>query len=123
MPISELPAITIRPMVQRVAAKRVSTPVLGLTLAFTDLALAAYFLVRAIRLFGPDTTGFGGVFEVGVAELFGLFSIGAALAWGLAFIVRRKQPLLSEHAGVVSVICGLVPPGLVVAFIGLEHFG
>ena len=121
--MSEPPAITIRPMVQRAAAKRASTPVLGLTLAFTDLALAAYFLVRARRIADADTSGFGGVFEVGVAELFGLFSVGAALASVLAFILRRKWPLLSEHAGVVSVICGLVPPGLVVAFIGLEQFG
>lgn len=123
MPMSELPAITIRPMVQRAAAKRASTPVLGLTLAFTDLALAAYFLVRARKIFETDTSGFGGVFEVGVAALFGLFLVGAALASGFAFILRRKWPLLSEYAGVVSVICGLVPPGLVVAFIGLEHFG
>ena len=97
------------PVVKRSAAKRASTPVLGLTLAFTDLALAAYFLVRARRIFETDTSGFGGVFEVGVAELFVLFSVGAALASGSAFILRRKWPLLSEYAGMVSVICGLVP--------------
>jgi hypothetical protein len=113
----------VPPVVKRSAAKRPSTPVLGLTLAFTDLSLAAYFFVRARRIFETDTSGFGGWFEVGVAELFGLFSVGAALASGLAFILRRKWSLLSEYAGVVSVICGLVPPGLVVAFIGLEHFG
>lgn len=113
----------VPPVVKRSAAKRASTPVLGLTLAFTDLALAAYFLVRARRIFETDTSGFGGGFEVGVAELFGLFSVGAGLTSGLAFILRRKWPLLSEYAGMVSVICGLVPLGLVVAFTGLEHFG
>ena len=110
-------------MVKRFAAQRISTQALGLMLAIGDLALAAYFLVRARRIFETDTTGFGGVFEVGVAKLFALFSVGAALALGLAFSLRRKWPLLSEYAGVISVICGLVPPGLVVAFIGLAHFG
>src|SRR4051794_16941677 len=113
----------VPPVVKRSAAKRVSIPVLGLTLAFTDLALAAYFLVRARRIFETDTSGFGGVFEVGVAELFGLFSVGAVLASGLAFILRRKWPLLSEYAGMVSVICGLIPPGVVVGVIGLMPFG
>lgn len=60
---------------------------LGLTLAFTDLALAAYFLVRARRIFEAERSGFGGGFEVGVAELFGLSSVGAALASGLAFLL------------------------------------
>jgi hypothetical protein len=37
--------------------------------------------VRARKIADADASGFGGVFEVCVAELFGLFAVGAATSW------------------------------------------
>jgi hypothetical protein len=96
-------------------------PVVGLVMGLASLGLSGYFLVKARSL--TPSSEFGGVFEAGVAELFGLFAVGAVLASVVALILRRKWPLLSDGVSAVGVICGVVPAGLVIAFIGLQQFG
>lgn len=92
----------------------------GMTLGLASLAAACLF---AVRSGAPDHSGFGHPFESLAAVLLGAFGLAAVLAAAIAFGTRSRWPVLSAGMGVGGAVCGLVPLGLVVAFVALEALG
>jgi hypothetical protein len=95
-------------------------PVVGLMSGACSLALAGYFWVAFLRAPPSD---FGHGFEIGVALLFATFATGALVASVLALTLGPRWPGFSSIASFVGVVCGLAPPGLVIAFVLVETFG
>jgi hypothetical protein len=107
----------------RLMIRHMTSPAaLGLELGALAAALALYFFARSQQL-AAGASDFGGVFEAGVALLFGAFAAVALLSSGLALLVHRKSAPMSLAAAVIGIICGLIPLAILLTFVILERLG